>query len=306
MFAAFLTTIFFSISVICGHRSAKLIGGSEANFWRLVFAGVFLSFWAFAFRSGLSGSSFPVLFLSGVIGIGVGDVALFQALPRLGPGLTMMLTRCLAPPFAAVTEWLWLGTKLGPLQIFYGLLTLFGIGIYLAPGKNLQLARKSMLPGLLFAVLASLGDAIGVVLSRKAYVSLDAVGETIDPGSAAFQRIIGGLLFSGICLLVVKWRAVRGHLTFAQDATTVPSAAKWRKAFPWVLANSLAGQALGVTCYQWALQSTPAGIVLPIVATTPLVAMPLTYCFEKEKVTLHSIIGGIIAVIGLIGLVRVK
>ena len=35
MFAAFLTTILFSISVVCGHRSAKLIGGTEANFWRL-------------------------------------------------------------------------------------------------------------------------------------------------------------------------------------------------------------------------------------------------------------------------------
>lgn len=28
MFAAFLTTILFSISVVCGHRSAKLIGGT--------------------------------------------------------------------------------------------------------------------------------------------------------------------------------------------------------------------------------------------------------------------------------------
>ena len=136
MFAAFLTTIFFSISVICGHRSAKIIGGSEANFWRLVFASVFLAFWAFIIGTGLSGTTFPLLFLSGALGIGVGDVALFQALPRLGPGLTMMLTRCLAPPFAALIEWLWLGTRLSGMQIFYGLVILLGIGIYLSPGKK--------------------------------------------------------------------------------------------------------------------------------------------------------------------------
>jgi len=36
--AAFLTTILFSVSVVCGHRSAKMIGGTEANFWRLTSA----------------------------------------------------------------------------------------------------------------------------------------------------------------------------------------------------------------------------------------------------------------------------
>src|SRR5580658_1499024 len=154
MFAAFLTTIFFSISVICGHRSAKLIGGSEANFWRLVSATLMLCAWAFLFGSGLAGPSLLILFLSGAIGIGVGDVALFQALPRLGPGLTMMLTRCLAPPFAALIEWLWLGTKLSLMEILFGLVILLGIGIYLSPGKHLHLARKAILPGLLFSVLA--------------------------------------------------------------------------------------------------------------------------------------------------------
>jgi drug/metabolite transporter (DMT)-like permease len=306
MFAAFLTTIFFSISVICGHRSAKIIGGSEANFWRLVFASVFLALWAFLIGTGLSGTTFPLLFMSGVLGIGVGDVALFQALPRLGPGLTMMLTRCLAPPFAALIEWLWIGTKLSLMEIVFGLVILLGIGIYLSPGKNLHLARKAILPGLLFSVLAALGDAIGVVLSRKAYVSLPATGETIDGGTAAFQRILGGLLVAAICLLFAKWRAVKSHLTLADDGVTLPSPAKWRKVLPWVLANSLAGQTLGVSCYQLALQTTPAGIVLPIVATTPLVAMPLTYFIEKEKITLHSVIGGIIAVGGLVGLVLAK
>src|SRR4051812_21109049 len=154
MFPAFLTTIFFSISVVCGHRSAKLVGGSEANFWRLTSAACFLSLWAFLAGQGLTGETFPLFLLSGVIGIGIGDVALFQALPRLGPRLTMLLTRCLAPPFAALIEWLWLGTTLRPIQIFYGAVILTGIGISLAPGKRMDLLRKDILPGVLFSVLA--------------------------------------------------------------------------------------------------------------------------------------------------------
>jgi drug/metabolite transporter (DMT)-like permease len=302
MLPAFLTTIFFCISVICGHRSAKLIGGSEANFWRLVLACCFLWVWASIFGQGLSGVSFPIFLLSGMIGIGVGDVALFQALTRLGPQLTLLLSRCLAPPFAALIEWLWIGTKISALQILFGFIILIGIGVSLAPGKHLHLARKQILPGILFGILAAFGDAFGAVLSRKGYAVLKDHGEFIDGGTAAFQRIIGGILVAGVCLLAAKWRSVKHHLTLSGEANTLPSREKWRKVWPWVLANSIAGQTLGVSFYQWAFQTTPAAIVLPIVATTPLVAMPINRIIEGEKITMRSIIGGVIAVAGLIGL----
>ena len=110
VFAAFLTTILFSLSVISGHRSAKLIGGTEANFWRLTCATFFLAIWAYGFGVGLEGNAFPLFFLSGIIGIGIGDVALFQALPRLGARLSLLLIQCLTAPIGALIEWLWLGT----------------------------------------------------------------------------------------------------------------------------------------------------------------------------------------------------
>ena len=109
----------------------------------------------------------------------------------------MMLTRCLAPPFAALIEWCWLGTRLAGMQIVYGFVILIGMGIYLAPGKNPHLAKKAIVGGLLFSILAALGDAIGVVISRKAYVSLEAHHGTIDGGTAAFQRILGELARGG-------------------------------------------------------------------------------------------------------------
>src|SRR5206468_10804883 len=122
---------------------------------------------------------------------------------------------------------------------------------------------------------AALGDGFGAVLSRKAYAMIHDKEDFINGGTAAFQRIIGGLLVAGICLLVVKWRSIKLHLNRSDEIDTLPSWEKWRRVLPWILANSLAGQTIGVSCYQWAFQTTPAGIVLPIVATTPLVAMPI-------------------------------
>ena len=75
-----------------------------------------------------------------------------------------------------------------------------------------------------------------------------------------------------------------------------------RTAWPWVLVNGLAGPALGVSCFQWALKTTPTGVVLPIVAITPLVIIPFAYRFEGERPSRHSLVGGALAVSGAVAL----
>ena len=63
-----------------------------------------------------------------------------------------------------------------------------------------------------------------------------------------------------------------------------------------MLANGLAGPVLGVGCYQWALATTPSGIVLPIAATAPLLAVPIAYALEGDRPSVRAVIGGVIAV----------
>ncbi len=306
IFPAFLTTVCFSISVICGGRTSKMIGGVEANFWRLVFATLFLCLWAFTYGQGLSGSAFPLFFVSGLIGIGFGDVALFQTLPRLGPRLSIVLVQCLTAPFGAMIEWGWLGTRLSWAQLACSAIVLMGVAISFSPFDRSIFKRPEFLPGIGFGTAAAFGNAMGAVLSRKAYALAALNGDAVDGGTAACQRIFGGLLLASITLLLVKWRTVKNHLTPTGDEATLPSATKWRKLLPWVLANSLFGQTLGVSCYQWAFRTTPTAIVLPIVATTPLVAIPFAYFMDKERPTSRSLIGGIIAVGGVAGMAYLK
>ena len=79
MIAALAASILFAASITCGHRAAKLIGGASANFWRLVIATILLGIWSFGFGIGLGGAGFTFFFVSGLLGFGVGDVALYQA-----------------------------------------------------------------------------------------------------------------------------------------------------------------------------------------------------------------------------------
>jgi drug/metabolite transporter (DMT)-like permease len=75
-------------------------------------------------------------------------------------------------------------------------------------------------------------------------------------------------------------------------------AATRRRGWPYVIGNAVAGPAAGVGCYQWALKTTPSGIVLPIVATSPLVTILLAFLLEGQRPTRRAVSGGIIAVAG--------
>src|SRR6266404_7006895 len=102
MFPALLTTILFSISAVSAQRTTSVLGGIRANFWRIIVATVLLGVWSHLFGNGLRGAALPMFRLSGCVGFGIGDLALYQTLPRLGSRLSIMIVHCLAAPIAAL------------------------------------------------------------------------------------------------------------------------------------------------------------------------------------------------------------
>jgi drug/metabolite transporter (DMT)-like permease len=301
MIAAFLSALLFAISAMCGHRTATKIGGVEANFWRIALATIFLAIWAHTCGTGMAGA--PGWFmLSGLFGIGLGDSAYFQALPRLGSRRTVLLVQCLTAPFAALIEWLWLGTKLNLAEILCIAVILGGVAIALKPGDHRKLSARDWQIGIVAGIFAALGGALGAVIIRKGYAALHADGLAVDAGTTGYQRMLGGILFPAIALLVFKWRSAHAHGGLFEEKTLHVSGEKWRRLWPWVLANALAGQTLGVTCMQWALAETNAAIVAAIIALTPIFLLPMTRLFEGEKIGIRSLVGALVAVGGVIGL----
>jgi drug/metabolite transporter (DMT)-like permease len=306
MLAAFLTTVLFAISAVCGSRSARLIGGTEANFWRLCIAAVLLGLYAHGFGARLEGAAFPTFLLSGCVGFGLGDVAFFQALPRLGSRLTSMMVLCLSSPIAAVIEWLWLGTVLTPAEMICGAIILAGVAMALAPGEHTHLPPRQFAVGVLFGLLAAVGQGYGAVLSRRAFAVAQSAGEDIDGISAAYQRILGGIAVSWLFLVLVKRDDLRRAFRNGADRETrAGRSEKWRRTWPWLVLNGLAGPALGVSCFQWALKTTPTGVVLPIVAITPIVIIPFARFVEGERPSWRSLAGGAVAVAGAVALALV-
>lgn len=293
MIQAIITSILFAMSAVSAGRSTRLLGAGTANLSRLTLATCLLALWAHTAGQGVSGVGLPWLLASGVIGFGVGDLALYGAYYRIGPRMGVLLCLCLAAPLGAFIEWAWLGTRLSLYQIFWSATILVGVFAALVPDTRTPVAARDWSFGIVLGMVAAFGQGSGAVLTRKAFDLAEHAGQHIDGGTAAYQRILGGLLLTAIVLFIHRRRKPSDP---PEDTAVMEH--PWKRAWPWVIANALAGPSLGVACYQWALAVAPTGVVLSIVATTPLVVIPFTMILDGERPTVRSLIGGAIAVLG--------
>lgn len=293
MLPSFLTTLLFSCSILFASRSAREVGGMKANVARLVLAMVLLGIWAHVWGGGLSGASFTWFLASGAVGFGLGDMAMFGALPRIGPRLTILLTQCLGAPIAGCAEYVFLGTVPTLSQMGCAAVILFGVALALAPDAHLPVDRGRFRLGLLFGLGSAMGQGLGAVISRKAIEIAGAHGETVDGATAAYQRILAGVAVTLLGWALARPLAVEGN-------TSVRS--NWRRSGLLIFGNALTGPVLGVACFQWALMSAPSAVVLPMVSMSPLVTMGLVWVLEGVRPGARSLAGGVLAVVGAAGL----
>ena len=287
MLAALLTTGFFAATAVIARRAALLLGPTTANLWRLVLAALLLGAWAGSFGRGL-GAAFGWFLASGVVGFGVGGLLMFHALPRAGSNVANLVVQCGSAVTALGIAWAWLGEQLHAAELAALAAILGGVILGTAPRSFPQLAPRQLRLGAILAALSALGQGAGTVFSRRAFAAVRAAGSDIDPGTASFERVLGGLFVA-----MVAWIVMRS----ARLATETPRSVSGR-AWPWVLANALTGPVLGVTCLQWALSTTPAGIVQTIVATAPLLTAPLAFSLGEALPRARYFAGTIVAVLG--------
>lgn len=303
MFASILAAFFFALNATCAGRSVQASGPVRANLGRLIISVCVLGLFAHLFGRGFDSASTGWFLLSGIIGMGLGDLGVFAALPLLGSRLTVLMTQCLAAPIAALGEWLWLGTRLSGAQVLWGAMIIGGVLLALMPSKSSPPRVRVRPLGFLFGLLAAAGQGLGALVSRKGVDVAIAAGESAHNATfglnATYHRILAGLVFTALWFLVL--RLLR---RLPPRPATLGDPTGRLRAHAWLLANSLLGPVLAVGCYQWALATTPSGLVLPIVATTPLIAIPIAYWLEGEQPARRSVVGGVVAVAGAVALTQ--
>jgi drug/metabolite transporter (DMT)-like permease len=143
MIASFLAAFFFALNATCASHNVRANGVMRANLGRLLVAACVLGAIAHSLGRGFGSASVGWFSLSGVIGMGLGDLGVYSALPLLGSRITVLMTQCLAAPIAALGEWLWLDTKLTVAQVGWGLVILAGVAIAISPAARARHGCKS-------------------------------------------------------------------------------------------------------------------------------------------------------------------
>jgi drug/metabolite transporter (DMT)-like permease len=236
------------------------------------------------------------LSLSGLIGLALGDAALFQALIYIGPRLAALLMAP-APIIAAVAAWLFLGERLLPVDALAVVLTVGGVAWVVAerrgpppgaPPPPAGLAppaspenRKYAL-GVALGVAAAAGQALGLVTSRLGMAGgLPALSATVVRILAAAAAVWLAALFSGRAAQPA--RALRGH----------PRAALA------IAAATLIGPVTGVFLSLVAIQHAPIGIASTLMALTPVIILPLVRLLFQERISSRAVAGTVIALLGV-------
>lgn len=252
----------------------------------MLFASAIL--WALALSTGGWRDLDPIavgwLGLSGLIGIFIGDTALFACMNRLGPRRSGVLFATHAL-FSALFAWWFLGETLWGRALAGSGLLVGGVMLAVVWGKRedeqhrWEQTQGRLIIGVALGLLAALCQSVATLMLKP----LMATG--IDAVSASAVRMSLALAAHGL-LLASGWPGAR-----AQAPLRVRDA--------WLTFLSAAvAMALGMTLILLAMREGQAGLVAIFSSVTPVLILPLLWVVYRKRPAVGAWLGALLAVGG--------
>ncbi len=269
-------------SIPAGH-----LGALHFNRLRQVFGTLFLAVCvaiAGTWQS-VSWDAVPLLVMSGLTGIFIGDSLLFVALNRLGPRRAGILFAFNAP-MAAILGWLLLGETLSWVAVLGIAVTAAGIALAILFGHRgkanvgLETIKGSLVVGVGVGLGAALGQAVGIILAKP----LMAAG--LDPFMASLIRVgVAAMCLSVLLQLPIEGIKAAAPLNLKMTAYTA--------------GVGFLGLCVGMTLLLFALSGGKTGIISTLSATTPVIILPLLWFKTGIRPAVGAWAGAGLVVVGM-------
>lgn len=281
MFAA-TTAIVWAFAVILFKKSGETVHPVALNLFKNTLAMILLvptvylvDGWIF---SGFTNAEITLLLLSGALGIGIADTFFFKSLNLLGAGLSAIVD-CFYSPSMIILAVLWLGERLGMLQVLGVALIISAVLTITRADKNGNIEKRELLFGILWGVLAMATMAIGVVmikplLNRSPLLPLTEI------------RLIGGGLLLAVILLFhpERRKIATPHLT--------------KRGWIYLVSGSFLGAYVALILWLAGMKYTQVSIAAALNQTSNIFIFIFAALFLKEPMTRRKIVGIILAVAG--------
>jgi drug/metabolite transporter (DMT)-like permease len=283
--AAIITAFFWSGTSIVFTEASVRVGSLFVNITRLIFAVCYLVVTIFVFQIELNLSSTQIynLVLSGIAGLVIGDTFLFMSFQHIGARLSMLIM-ALVPGMSALLAFFFLNEIISFIGIVGMVITLSGIGMVVLQRKESSSHHQHIeYKGIFYAVIGALGQAVGLIFAKFAFNE----GE-INGFAAAFVRIASSIIFLYPLFFLAK-RMKNPFKVFVNNRT----------ALIFTLIGSVIGPFLGITFSLISVAHTKVGIASTLMATVPIIMLPLVRYYYKERLSWMSIVGAFLAVGGI-------
>jgi drug/metabolite transporter (DMT)-like permease len=278
-----LTAALWSCSAIVLSAATVRAGAIPVNVARLLLATAYLLLLILLlhFDIDLSERQMLALGTSGVIGLAFGDSFLFKAFRELGPRITMLVMST-APAVAALLAYLVLGETLSLWGVAGILITLGGVAIVVLE-RNEGASAPIAWRGILFASLAALGQGVGLIVAKLAFLE-----GAINGFVATLIRILASLVVM-LPVGIVAARQSDAFRTLFND----------RRAMALTALGAVLGPFLGISFSLIAVAHTSVGVAATIMATVPILMLPLLRVLYRERLSGKAIAGAVVAVGGV-------
>lgn len=276
----------WAVGSVMSVMPSRHLGAVAFTRWRM--AMVALMLWAVVAVQGswhsFDGHAWGIMAVSGLIGIFIGDTALFSAINRLGPRRAGVLFATHAA-FSAVLGFALLNERMSLQAMLGGLLTLAGVmlAIFLGRHKDETHAWEAdhghVGLGVALALLAALCQALGSLIAKP------VMAQQVDPIMASAVRVTVATAAHAV-LLLTGFQAAR-----ASQAPTLRVLAQTGL-------NGFIAMGIGMTLVLLALEKGDVGMVAILSSVSPILVLPLLWLQLKRAPAPGAWLGAVLTVVG--------
>jgi drug/metabolite transporter (DMT)-like permease len=275
----------WAVAVTIFRRPIEAHGARTVNLVKCSLATVLqgVTVWLFAMHGALAAASLEsIAFVvaSGIVGLALGDTALFGAVARLGAHRTLLL-QTLTPVFTAAMAAAWQADTPSPRQAVGILLVLAGVATVIDPRSALRAKVTGWSgAGVALGTLAAAGQAGGIVLAKHGM-------HEIPPMPASFLRLAAAT----VGLLLVA--AVGGRLH--RVGGLLADRARMGRVVP----ATLLGTYLALFAMMAGVALAPAAVAAVLLSTSPVFSLFIDRWIYKTSLRPAAVIGTLTAVAGV-------
>ena len=262
--------LLWALASLISVRPAEHLGAFSFSRWRMACVSLMLG--SVALLTGgfltLHDHQWWQMAASGLVGIFIGDTALYAALNRLGPRRSGLLFASNAVFSALLGIWLF-NEHLGGQRMLGAGLVMAGVIIAIAFSRRNDHNRLEQTIGPLHIAVA-LGLLAGICQSVGTLLAKPVMSSGVDPVAASCVRMVAAL---GAHLLL-RWSGI---------AVARPRQPITLSILGYVASNGFLAMALGMTLLLTALRHGDMGVVAILSATTPVILLPLLWIYTGKR-----------------------